>query len=85
MFTSHLFQNCLEESKLEWVKIQKGKPCQNTIIERFNRTYRENILDANLFRTLDNVRDLTQTWIEDYNNERTHEALNYQTPNEYAA
>lgn len=84
-FTSHLFQNWLEESKIEWVKIQKGKPQQNAIIERFNRTYREDILDANLFRTLDNVRDLTQNWIEDYNNERPHEALNYQTPNEYAA
>jgi hypothetical protein len=79
-FTSHLFQNWLEESKIEWVKIQKVKPQQNAIIERFNRKYREDILDANLFRTLDNVRDLTQTWIEDYNNERPHEALNYQTP-----
>ena len=25
-FTSHLFQNWLKESKIEWVKIQKGKP-----------------------------------------------------------
>ena len=60
-FTSHLFQNWLGETKIEWVKIQKGKPQQNAIIERFNRTYREDILDANLFRILDNVRDLTQT------------------------
>jgi putative transposase len=84
-FTSHLFQSWLEETGVQWVKIQKGKPQQNAIIERFNRTYREDILDANLFRTLDNVRDLTQTWMEEYNNERPHEALNYQTPSEYAA
>ena len=84
-FTSHLFQNWLEETKIEWVKIQKGKPQQNAIIERFNRTYREDILDVNLFRTLDNVRDLTQTWMEEYNNERPHEELNYQTASEYAA
>jgi putative transposase len=42
-------------------------------------------LDENLFRTLDNVRDLTQTWMKEYNNERLHEALNYQTPSGYAA
>jgi putative transposase len=79
-FTSHLFQNWLVETKIEWVKFQKGKPQHNAIIERFNRTHREDILDANIFRTLDNLRDLTQTWLEEYNNVRQLDALNYQTP-----
>jgi putative transposase len=48
-FTSCLFQNWLDKNEIEWVKIQKGKPQQNAIVERFNRTYREDILDANLF------------------------------------
>ncbi len=84
-FTSHLFQNWLEETKIEWVKIQKGKPQYNAIIERFKWSYLEDILDANRFRTLDNVRDLTQTWMEEYNNDHPHEALNYQTPCKYVA
>lgn len=66
-------------------KIRKGKPQQKAIVERFNSTYREDVLDANLFFTLDQARDLTQKWIEDYNNERPHESLEFKTPAEYNA
>ena len=84
-FTSYLFQNWLDNNNIEWIKIQKGKPQQNAIVERFNRTYREDILDANLFSSLNHVYDITKPWKEDYNEQRPHEALNYCTPNEYAA
>ena len=84
-FTSCLFQSWLDKNEIEWIKIQKGKPQQNAIIERFNRTYREDILDANLFFSLDHVYEVTQPWIVDYNQERPHESLNYCTPIEYAA
>lgn len=84
-FTSGEFRNWLDKSDIEWVKIQKGKPQQNAIIERFNRTYREDILDANLFFSLNHVYEVTRPWKEDYNGERPHESLNYCTPNKYAA
>lgn len=84
-FTSCLFQNWLDKTDIEWIKIQKGKPQQNAIVERFNRTYREDILDAHLFFSLQQVDEVTRPWKEDYNEERPHEALAYKTPNEYAA
>jgi putative transposase len=84
-FTSHVFQQWLEDNGIEWIKIQKGKPQQNAIIERFNKTFREDILDANKFFSLDHIRGLTSDWINNYNDDRPHEALNYKTPNEYAA
>ncbi len=84
-FTSDLFQQWLEDNKIEWVKIQKGKPQQNAIIERFNKTYREDVLDAHLFFSLQNVKDLTDHWMRDYNEERPHEALDFKTPSEYEA
>lgn len=84
-FTSDLFQTWLQENDIEWIKIQKGKPQQNAIIERFNKTYREDILDAHLFFSQEEVKQLTAVWIEDYNNERPHEALNFKTPAEYEA
>lgn len=63
--------------------IQPGKPMQNGYIERFNRLYREAVLDAYLFFDLNQVRELTQEWLEEYNQRRPHEALNNLTPEEW--
>jgi Transposase and inactivated derivatives len=84
-FRSKLFQLWLKANGIEWSKIQKGKPQQNAIVERFNRTYREDILDANVFVSPEDAQELTDSWIEDYNNNRPHQSLNYQTPSFYAA
>ena len=64
--------------------IQPGKPAQNGYIERFNRLYREAVLDAYLFFDLYQVRQLTQEWMEEYNERRPHEALNNLTPMEWS-
>jgi len=41
-----------------------------TAIERFKRTYREEVLDAYLFDSLEQVRAITHAWLETYNTER---------------
>ncbi|EKN3608793.1 IS3 family transposase [Yersinia enterocolitica] len=66
---------------LEFIK--PGKPTQNAFIERFNRTYRTEILDFYLFRTLNEAREITERWLNEYNSERPHESLNNLTPEEY--
>lgn len=64
--------------------IQPGKPTQNAYIERFNRTFRTEVLDAHLFDDLEAVRDLSWKWMISYNEERPHASLNNLTPSQYS-
>jgi len=66
---------------LEFIK--PGKPMQNGFIERFNRSYREAVLDMFVFQTLNEVREQTETWLHEYNEERPHDSLGDMTPREY--
>ncbi len=66
---------------LEFIK--PGKPMQNGFIERFNRSYREAVLDMFVFQSLEEVREQTEKWLKEYNEERPHEALGHLTPREY--
>ena len=66
---------------LHW--IQPGKPTQNAYIERFNGSFRRELLDAYLFRSLAHVRQLVGDWMLNYNTLRPHQALNFMTPLEF--
>lgn len=77
--------NWCEGHGIEPRHIQPGKPDQNAYIERFNRTYREEVLNAYLFEDLDQVRRISTEWIRDYNEERPHEALGSLPPARFRA
>lgn len=82
-FTSGAFVEWARERGIEIDFIEPGCPYQNSYIERFNRTYREDVLDLYLFETLQEVREVTDAWIDLYNYERPHDSLNDMTPMEY--
>jgi hypothetical protein len=56
---------------------------QHFAIERFNRTYREEVLSLYLFRDLAEVRETTYWWMIEYNEDRPHDSLGDRTPAEY--
>lgn len=79
-FTSNNFELWAKENGITIQYIQPGKPMQNGYIERFNRVYREAVLDAYLFFDLYQVKQLTAEWMDEYNFRRPHEAFNNMTP-----
>ena len=83
-FRSKIFQIWLFENGIKHIRIQKGKPQQNAVIERFNKTFREDILDAEIFKSIEQAQLIADDWVKDYNTLRPHQSLNYQTPVEYA-
>lgn len=60
--------------------IQKGKPFQNGYVERFNKTFREEVLDRFSFTRLQEGQAFTHAWMWIYNNERPHKSLGYRSP-----
>jgi putative transposase len=67
------------ESTLAFIQ----KPYQNGWGERFNRTYREEVLDGFLFDKLKQTQVLTNAWMWTYNNEPPHGGLKYHTQTEF--
>ncbi|WP_225987811.1 IS3 family transposase [Rufibacter sp. LB8] len=82
-FTSADFNSWCKKEEITIQYTQPGKPMQNGYVERFNGSYRREILNAYLFFDLEEVRQLTGQWIEEYNTKRPHEALGNLTPSQW--
>ena len=64
-------------AQVKLIFIQRGKPYQNGFIERFNRTFRGEVLDLFAFYSPNQARVVTQARMWIYNNERPHSSLGY--------
>ena len=62
-----------------------GKPTDNCFIETFNGSLRDECLNVNWFESLEDAKEKIEGWRRDYNESRPHQALNEQTPAEFAA
>lgn len=79
-FISKVFSGFCKLHGVEICYIQPGKPTQNAYIERFNRTFREDVLDAYLFESIQQVNEKAYDWQIDYNAYHPHQSLQGQSP-----
>ena len=62
-----------------------GKPTDNGFVESFNGRLRDECLNQNIFVSLADARHLIEEWRQDYNCNRPHSALGWQSPETYRA
>jgi putative transposase len=82
-FISHKLDQWCKENKIQLIFIQPGEPTQNAYIERFNGTFRRDVLNAYVFKSLNEVRKIADEWMTDYNYNRPHKSLKNKSPMEY--
>ena len=83
--TSRHFLAWCVERKIELLHIQPGKPTQNARMESFHGRLRDECLTVSWFQNLFDARRKIAAWRIEYNEERPHSSLGYQTPKEFAA
>ncbi|QDI74468.1 IS3 family transposase [Leisingera aquaemixtae] len=79
-FTSQAILKWADRNGVDWHYIDPGKPQQNAFIESFNGSLRDELLNEELFDTLDDARRKLALWRYDYNNVRPHSSLGNRTP-----
>jgi putative transposase len=82
-FISHKLAQWAGDNKIEIRFIQPGKPSQNGLIERLNKTLRKECLNLHWFKNLRSLNESIQRWSMDYNCERPYKSLKRKTPEEY--
>ena len=73
--TAQVFVDWCDRHGIVRLYIQPGKSVQSAFIARFNRTYREEVLDAYLFASTPEVQEVSDAWLITYNEHRPHDAL----------
>jgi len=81
-FTSRAILKWANDNDVDWHYIDPGKPQQNAFIESFNGSLRDELLNEELFDTLDDARRKLALWRYHYNNIRPHSSLGNKTPAE---
>lgn len=79
-FISYKLRDYCEMNNIHLAYIQPGKPNQNGYIERFNRTFREDVLDAYIFESISQLQILSDKWRMEYNYGHPHQSLMRMSP-----
>jgi len=79
-FTAKVVRRWLNHLGVKTLFIEPGSPWENGYIESFNGKLRDELLDREIFTTLEEAKVLIEQWRRNYNQVRPHSALRYQPP-----
>lgn len=79
-FKAQTLQQWLRKVDVEPIYIYPGSPWENGYNERFNGTLREEVLNTEVFYSLQEARCVINQWVRQYNQIRPHQSLHYRPP-----
>lgn len=84
-FVSRLVKDWLARVGVKTLFIEPGSPWENSFIESFNGKLRDELLNRESFESLAEARVIIENWRRDYNENRPHSSLGYESPGPFAA
>ena len=79
-FTARAIRRWLGRLGIKTLFIEPGSPWENGYIESFNGKLRDELLNREIFTTLEEAKVLIEQWRREYNQVRPHSALGYRPP-----
>ncbi len=79
-FTAKAVRKWLNRLGVKTLFIEPGSPWENGYIESFNGKLRDELLNREIFTTLEEAKVLIEQWKRDYNQVRPHSSLGYRPP-----
>jgi transposase InsO family protein len=79
-FTARTVRRWLDRIGVKTLFIEPGSPWENGYIESFNGKLRDELLNREVFTTLNEAKVLIEQWKREYNQVRPHSARNYRPP-----
>ena len=80
-YCSNAYVEQLNKRKIGISMTHNGDPYENALAERMNRTIKEEMLDNQAFRNIQEAQAKIEKAVNNYNQIRPHWALNLETPN----
>ena len=84
-FIAYAIQDCLADLNVKTIYISSESPWKQAHIESFRDKFRDECLNWELFEILAVAEEIVDQWRKEYNQQRPHNSLGYQTPDEFAA
>jgi len=79
-FTARAVRKWLARLGVKTLFIEPGSPWENGYIESFNGKLRDELLNREIFTTLEEAKVLIEQWRREYNQVRPHSSLGYRPP-----
>ncbi len=79
-FTAKAIRKWLNRIGVKTLFIETGSPWENGYIESFNGKLRDELLNREIFTTLEEAKVLIKQWRMEYNRVRPHSSLGYRPP-----